>query len=154
MKKILQLLLLLPFTIAAQCKINKELSQKQHYCGGAKPPPEILAQYDKPLPYANKKLIIVSSKNKVDSTITSSDGFLRVKLKPGSYKLYEPWRYHQRTPDASDFKNYDKACLSEQWKKADITIEAQKKKQEIIVNLDDVYCPHTIPCLTNPHFPE
>lgn len=147
-------LLLLPFSFFSQTKVNVEILQKFNYCGGAKPPAEILAQYEKPRPYANKKLIIVSANGKTATTTTDSNGYLKVKLKPGSYKLYEEWRYKKSTPDGSDIKNFDKACLQTAWAKVDITINAQKKTQEIKVTIDDAYCQHTIPCLTNPHLPE
>lgn len=147
-------LLLLPVLTFSQVKVNINVLQKQTYCGGARPTPEITAQYEKPIPYANKKLIIVSSNGKVDSTTTTSKGYLKVRLKPGTYKLYEPWRYHKQTPNGSDIKNFDKDCLQKQWDKIDVIIDAQKKRQQITMDIDDTYCPHTLPCVLNPQMPE
>src|SRR5574343_1683704 len=130
MKKIIYLFILLPFAISSQCRVNVELTQKQSYCGGAKPPPELLAQLEKPIPYANKKLVLVSANGKTTTVSTNSKGILKLKLKPGSYKLYEPWRFYKKTPDNSDIKNFDKTCLEPQWNKADVTIETQKDKKQ------------------------
>lgn len=146
--------LFIPFVQFSQKNVNWELTQDQKYCGGARPTDEILAQYEKPLIYANKKLIIVSSNGKIDSVKTNSKGILKIKLKPGSYKLYEPWRYHKRTPDGTDISNFDKDCLEKTWQKVDISIDTQKKKQVLMIDLDPAFCQHEIPCLKNPHMPE
>jgi len=155
MKKIIQLICLcLPLTQFSQSKVYLELAQKQNYCGGAKPPAEVLAALEKPLPYADKKLIIVSATGKIDSTKTDSKGVLKIKLKRGSYKLYEPWRYHKLAPDGTVLANLDHECLKKTWEKVDISIDTKKKKQQIVVNLDEVFCPHSKPCLLNPQLPE
>jgi hypothetical protein len=146
--------ILLYFGAFSQGKVNVKLSQKQSYCGGARPSEEILERYKKPLPYVNKKLIIVSSNGKIDSTTTDTKGALKLKLKPGSYKLYEAWRYRKRTPDGTTINDFDTSCLAQVWQKPDITIDVQKRKQVLTIDLDPVYCPHTIPCLNNPHIPE
>jgi len=146
--------LVVSLSVFSQKNVYLELSQEQKYCGGAKPSPEILARYEKPLPYINKKLILVSANGKTDSVKTNSKGILKIKLKPGSYKLYEPWRYHKKTPDGNDISYFDLECLTQQWEKVDITIDTKKKKQNIIIDLDPVFCPHEIPCIKNPNLPE
>ena len=152
--RVLLFFLVLPLLASSQVKVNIKVLQKQTYCGGARPTPEITAQYEKPIPYANKKLIIVSANGKIDSTITTAKGYLKVRLKAGTYKLFEPWRYYKRTPDGSDIKNFDKECLQKQWEKADMIIDAQKKRQQITMDIDATYCPHTLPCISNPQMPE
>ncbi len=147
-------LLLLPFSLLAQTKVNVQILQKNNYCGGMKPPPDISAQYEKPLPFANKKLVIVSANGKICSTTTNANGYLKIKLKAGSYKVYEAWRYYKQTPDGTDAKKFDAECLKQAWQKVDITIDTRKKEQAIEINIDEVYCMHTIPCLINPQYPE
>ena len=138
----------------SQKKIKLQLKQQQQYCGGARPTPEILAKYEKPLPYANKKLVMVSSTGKTDTVKTGENGKLTLKLKNGTYKLYEAWRYYKKSPDGTDLKNYDTTCLKSHWEKADVLIEIKKRKKKITNEIDAVYCPHTVPCLLNPHMPE
>jgi len=124
------------------------------YCGGAKPTPEVLAKYEKPWPYANKKLIMISPSGKADSVTTDKNGILNLKLKDGTYKLYEPWRYYKTAPDGSTIDNYDKSCLEEQWKKTDISIIIKKRKSQVTTIIDEAFCPHKMPCLKNPQLPE
>jgi len=138
----------------SQKNIYLELKQDQKYCGGAKPSPEILKQYEKPLLYADKKLIIVSANGKIDSTKTNPKGILKIKLKPGSYKLYEPWRYHKTSPDGTALANFDLECLQKAWAKVDILIDTKKKKQAIVVDIDPFFCMHEIPCIKNPQYPQ
>jgi hypothetical protein len=146
-------LLLFPLSLLSQTKVNIQILQKHNYCGGAKPSAEILAQYDAPKPFANKKLVIVSANGKTCKATTNANGYLKIKLKAGSYKVYEAWRYNKQTPDGTDAKNFDADCLKLAWEKVDMTIDAQKKSQSIKIDIDDAYCQHTIPCLLNPQFP-
>jgi hypothetical protein len=147
-------LILLPFSLLSQTKVNVQIMQKQTYCGGVKPSAEILARYDKPIPFANKKFVLVSANGNTCTATTNANGYLKIKLKVGSYKCYEAWRYYHQSPDGKDLKLYDTECLKTAWAKVDITIECQKKTQTVTSEVDDVYCMHTIPCLLNPHFPE
>lgn len=145
---------LLPFSLLAQTKVNVQILQKYNYCGGAKPPAEILAQYDKPRPFANKKLVVVSANGKTCKATTNANGYLKIKLKAGSYKVYEAWRYNKQTPDGTDAKNFDAECLKLAWEKVDMTIDAKPKAQTIKIDIDDAYCQHTTPCLLNPQYPQ
>ena len=128
--------------------------QKQHYCGGARPNPEILAEHEKPKPFANKNLVLVSANGKTCTATTNANGYLKIKLKAGSYKVYEAWRYNKKTPDGTDTKNFDQECLKSAWEKVDMTIDAQNKSQNIVIYIDDAYCTYTIPCILNPQYPE
>lgn len=148
------LLILFPLSLISQTKVNVQIMQKGTYCGGARPNPEILAQHEKPKPFANKKLVLVASNSKTCTATTNANGYLKIKLKAGSYKVYEVWRYYKKTPDGTDIKNFDPECLKLAWEKIDMTIDAQKKMQDVIIFIDDAYCPHTIPCLLNPQYPE
>ncbi len=147
-------LLLLPLGLLSQTKVNIQIMQKGTYCGGARPNPEILAQHETPKPFANKKFVLVSANTKTCTVTTNANGYLKIKLKPGSYKVYEAWRYYKKTPDGSDMKNFDQECLKSAWEKVDGTIDAQKKSQSVIIDVDAVYCSHTIPCLLNPLYPQ
>jgi hypothetical protein len=148
------LFLLLPFSLLAQTKVNIQILQKQTYCGGARPNPEILAELEKPIPFANKKLVLVSANGKICKTTTTADGYLKIKLKAGSYKVYEAWRYNKKTPDGTDAKNFDTECLKQNWGKVDMIIDAKPDAQSIKIDIDDAYCQHTMPCLLNPQYPQ
>ncbi|MBP7810165.1 MAG: hypothetical protein KA163_12785 [Bacteroidia bacterium] len=152
--KALLFLFLLPFSLLSQTKVNVQIMQKGTYCGGARPNPEILANHEAPKPFANKKFVLVSANGKTCTVTTNAKGYFKVKLKAGSYKGYEAWRYYKKTPDGTDAKNFDMECLKGSWEKVDMTIDAQKKTQSIKIDIDDAYCNHTIPCLLNPQYPQ
>jgi hypothetical protein len=147
-------LLLFPFTLLSQTKVSIQILQVQHYCGGIKPPKETLDELAKPKPYANKQFVFVSSKGKTCKATTDANGYLKIKLKAGSYKGYEAWRFNKKTPDGTLEKNFDTECLKKAWEKVDITIDAQKSTQNVKIDIDEAYCPHTIPCILNPKYPE
>lgn len=146
-------LLLLPLSIFCQTKVYVQIMQKHNYCGGARPNAEILSQYEKPRPFANKKLVIVSENGKACKVKTNTNGFFKAKLKPGMYKIYESWRYSKQTPDGSDMKNFDSECLKTTWEKVDGTLKVEIKSWTSEITIDEAYCPHTIPCLLNPQYP-
>src|SRR5438105_14028105 len=98
-------LLFLSLGLFSQQKIKLELKQKHNYCGGAKPSKEMLDSYNDPKPYANKKLIIVSAKGKVDSLTTTEEGIFEKTFKNGDYKIYEPWNYFKGTPNGEPIAN-------------------------------------------------
>lgn len=161
MKHILGLILLLGiFSCTAQKKTVKlEMKQTHPYCGGARPTPEIEEKARVPHPYADKTLIYVSAKGGKSQTVkTNAEGLLTVKLSPGTYFFYEPWKYYKKTPDGSAIDNYDKACLEEVWKKEDLKITYTKvkldEKLDIQNNIESAKCPWNLDCLVKKHMPE
>jgi hypothetical protein len=124
------LLLSLVFTnMSCQKKLQQITVQyTQPYCGGARPTPEILADAEKVKPYAGKMLIIVSDKGKTDSAKTDVKGIAKLKLTPGTYKVYEAWRFYKSNPSGEEMSLYDKPCLEEEWKKHAIELTITKSK--------------------------
>lgn len=118
------------------------------YCGGARPSKEMIEESEKPKPYSDRKVILVSSKGKVDSATTDKDGNIKRKLKPGTYKLYEPWRYYKRNQTGEKLFNYDKECLAKEWTKSFMEVIVSKttltQKSESPIML---YCEWDAPCL-------
>ncbi|MBA2610691.1 MAG: hypothetical protein H0U95_01880 [Bacteroidetes bacterium] len=126
----------------------------QPYCGGARPTPEITADAGKAKPYANKTIIIVSNKGKVDSSKTNAEGLLKISLKTGTYKLFEAWRYYKKATGGLVVNDFDKECIKTEWK---------KEIKEIIVTKTDIkvsekneiieVCPWNLPCILESHKP-
>lgn len=141
-------------SLFSQTKIKLELKQKFNYCGGAKPSQEIMDSYKDPKPYANKKLIIVSSKGKIDSVTTTAEGFFEKTLKNGDYKIYEPWNYFKGTPNGEPMANFDIECLKKIWRKPCITITVKFKSVKSSIKIDEAYCNYQMPCIKNPQYPE
>lgn len=146
------------FLIAAsntscQKKLQKvKVSYIQPYCGGARPTPEMVAEGEKLRPYENKTVILVSAKGKVDSAKTNKEGVFSKKLAPGTYKLYEAWRYYKKTQTGDSIAEFDKECLEKEWAISfmDVIVTktslTQKSEGPIISN-----CSWDAPCLLEKH---
>jgi hypothetical protein len=156
MKKItLFVLVFLSFTISAQKQsVSFQIKQIHPYCGGARPTPEMEAAGRSPQPYANQKLFIVSDKGYKDSLVTDAEGNFKTNLKAGTYKVYEPWKFHKRTPNGEALGDYNMECLKKEWKKEDIKIIIAKNKPEITDHLTQGKCPWQQECLLKKNMPE
>lgn len=129
-----------------------KVSYIQPYCGGARPTPEMVAEGEKLRPFINKTIILISSKGVVDSAKTNTEGIFKKKLAPGTYKLYEAWRYYKTTSSGDALTEFDKECLEKEWKTSFMEIAVTKKsitqKSEgpIVIN-----CSWDAPCLLEKH---
>jgi len=139
---------------AQKRRITLELIYTQPYCGGARPTIEMQEEAEKPRPYANRKMILISSKGKVDTVMTDDNGVLKFKAKRGKYALLEPWRYYKRTFSYAPNEQFDAGCLEKEWKKETCSITVTWKeaafefKNELIE-----FCDWSIPCLKEAHAP-
>jgi hypothetical protein len=115
----------------AQKQIKLSYTFIQPYCGGARPSPEMLEEARKKRPYANRTLIYISESGKTDSAKTNAKGELKVKLKPGTYKFYEAWRYYKKTPDGAPIEDYFEGCLDNYWSKELTSVSIIKKTVKI-----------------------
>jgi hypothetical protein len=107
--------------------ITINLTYYQPYCGGARPTKEIEAEAAKSKPYANKMVMVVSNVGKVDSIKSNADGVIKLRLKRGTYKIYEAWRYYKTSQDGLIAK-YDAECLKAEWQKEYYTITVSKNE--------------------------
>ena len=110
------------------------------------------AQQSLAVPYANKKLIYVSDKNKIDTITTDANGYLKIKLKVGTYRFFEPWKYYKKIPHGENESNIKMDCIALEWAKADLQI-AVSKTTVITNNLIYPVCPYRFPCLIKKHLP-
>jgi len=156
MKNIFLILSITTFlTGFSQKKIVKfKMTQYISYCGGAKPSPEIVTKLNAPVPYANKTLIYVSDKNKIDSTVTNAKGVLNIKLAYGTYKFFEPWKYYKQIPYGEIESNIKMDCLVLEWAKPDMQITVGKKIEYDEYKLLYPICSYRFPCLINKHLPQ
>lgn len=130
------------------------MTYREPYCGGARPSPEMEEEAQKARPYARKKIILVSANGKVNSFKTDAKGALNLKLQPGTYRVYESWRYTHKTPKGLPLTNFDAECLKTEWQKETLVITANAEtvttelKNEIITP-----CPWNLPCITESYRP-
>lgn len=155
MKQLLSILFVLSFvTYFSQTKkVSVKIKQFMPYCGGVAPTAEMEANLKVPVPYANKKLICVSSKNKIDTITTDANGFIKMKLSNGKYHFFEPWKYFKQLPNGESSNNIKMDCLATEWAKPDIIITVGKKITTIN-NIEYVRCPYQFPCLIQKHLPQ
>lgn len=142
------------FSLTAQSKkVKLKLVQYIPYCGGAKPTPEILKASQEEVQYSNKKLIFISSKGKIDTIYTDTNGIVSKKLSYGIYKFFEPWKFYKKIPYGFSENNIQMDCLKEEWAKEDVKITVSKKATLIENNLKYPLCPYKFPCLITKHPP-
>jgi hypothetical protein len=134
--------------------ISAQITFMQPYCGGARPTPEIIADVAKPKPYANKTIIIVSAKGKIDSVKTNSGGLFSATLKVGTYKLFEAWRFYKKADGGMSVNDFDHECLKTEWKKEIKEIIVTKKETKVLDKNDIIeICPWNLPCILESHKP-
>lgn len=152
--KLLIIALMIPcFAFSQSKKVKLKLVQVMPYCGGARPTEEMKKAAEVPVAYANKKLISVSDKQRVDTMLTDAKGYLITKLPYGVYTIYEPWKYYKSIPKGMQENNLQMDCLKEEWLKEDLKITITKKSTQVINNLKYPKCAHQFPCLINKHLP-
>ncbi len=143
------LLMLFAFVCFSQAKqVSLQINYMQPYCGGARPSAEMLAEAQKPKPFANKTIIVVSKKGRADSAKTNTNGELVLKLKKGSYKIYESWRYYKKGASGLKLADFDKECLKSEWNKETKEIIVSKKEFKVIDKNEIVEeCPWNLTCI-------
>lgn len=142
------------FSCSQKKLVSTQINFMQPYCGGARPTPEIIADAEKPKPYANKTIVFVSTKGKVDSAKTNDSGMLNLKLKSGTFKLYEAWRYYKKATGGLVVSDFDVECLKTEWKKEIKEIVVTKKEIKILDKNEIVeVCPSNLPCVLESHRP-
>jgi hypothetical protein len=142
------------FCLAQKKNLTLKLTYREPYCGGARPTKEIQAEAEKDRPYSKERIIMVSETGKVDSLKTEKSGILKLKLKPGNYKLYEPWRYYKTTTQGLNPKDANASCLKLEWEKEILQIAVTTKGCNIVRKTDILrYCPWAIPCILESAMP-
>jgi len=132
---------------AQKKKVTLTITYYKPYCGGARPTPEMEKDAQTPKAYSKNTVIFVSQNGKVDSAKTSAEGSISLKLKPGTYKFYEAWRFYKKTPDLTDTIRFESPCLKEEWAKEFQILTLTKKTSKIEHKNDIVeFCDYQIPC--------
>ena len=135
MKIYLFFILLIPNLFFSQKRINKSshfsivkgvVNQTSSYCGGARPPDDLLEELAKPKPLTNYKLYIKKNTPSIidaiimDSVITDKNGRFNIRLKKGNYVFIDS-NYKDRNQfnqlvkfildDQENYSQLDSNCL-------------------------------------------
>lgn len=143
------------FVLPAQKKtVRLELSYYEPYCGGARPTDEMMAEAQRPKPFATRKLILLAKSGKVDTVMTDALGKVKLRLKKGDYTLMEPWRYYRASFNGAPIDRFDSECLKNEWTKATVKISVTAKKATVVfTNELHNYCDWAVPCLLESQMP-
>ena len=130
------LIMMSGFSLMSQSKkVKIKLVQYIPYCGGAKPTAEMAKASATAVAYANKKLILISDKEQIDTVVTDKNGNFTKTFSYGVYKAYEPWKFYKKTPTGTKESNLNMDCMNEEWVKEDVKISVSKKANLIENNL-------------------
>ncbi|MEI7522751.1 MAG: hypothetical protein WCJ95_00400 [Mariniphaga sp.] len=110
------------------------------YCGGAKPPPELLKKLETPKPLQGKRLYLKKGQINTFNTMvyleicTDSLGKISIRIPEGKYFVVDeykkdPWFY---TKLLNDYPETDKNCLKTWYEQSDFSFEV---KTDTIRNL-------------------
>ncbi len=131
-------------------QVTLKLNYYVPYCGGARPTEQILAEAERPKPYANQTIVFVKG-TKVDSARTVADGSVSKKLKAGTYQVFESWRYYKKAPGSGALNEFNSECLNGEWKKPFGILIVSKKSHAFEKKFELVeVCDHKRPCLIDP----
>ncbi len=114
--------------------VKGKLMQTNSYCGGVEPSAEMLAEIQKPIPYANKVFYV--RKGKVNSTkaevitsfTTDANGEFSFVITPGSYSIIQAKQL--KALKSSDLKSKDNQvvdakCMKAWWTKPYYLLEVK-----------------------------
>ena len=138
--------------------ISGKVTQTSSYCGGAKPPQELLDRLATPVAYPHKKFYI--RKGKVNSTkarivtsfISDSIGTFSIRLAPGIYSiiLEEQLYKIKACKYTKQYQQVDNRCLQQWWAKPYYLLEVKDNNNtELNFNFHKrCYIPGDVPCIT------
>jgi len=134
--------------------VSLQVTYTEQYCGGARPSEELQENAEKNKPYANRTLVFVSQTGKIDSSRTDAQGNLGIKLKKGSYSIFEAWRFNLFTPEDLPIESFDRECLKQEWTQPYGSLLLDKKTM-VFKKLNPIikYCSWRAPCLLQQEIP-
>jgi hypothetical protein len=145
---------------ATEFTISGTITQTQSYCGGARPPQELLEKLQSPRPYPGKKIYFrKGDKNSLDmkylwQAISDSTGHFNVRLPAGSYCVIEEDQVNALDVDAfkkkycTQYLIADEACLKQWWGKAFLTFDVgNADKKDLNMNFHFPCFTKGLPCM-------
>ena len=138
--------------------VSGKVTQTSPYCGGARPPKELLDRLATPVAYPNKKFYIRQGKvNSVKAKViksftTDSAGEFSVQLAPGTYSIIQEEQLHKiKAVDyTKKYQVVDNKCLQEWWVKPYYLLEVKDNDiRQLNFNFHHrCYIAGDIPCIT------
>lgn len=139
--------------------VKGKLMQTNSYCGGARPTDEMLAEIQKPTPYAGKVFYVrkgkVNSKKAevITSFTTDANGEFSFEITPGTYSIIQAKQLKALKPADLKTKGYqvvDAKCMKAWWTKPYYLLEV--KTENITIPEWSIHHPcfvsGDIPCIS------
>ena len=138
--------------------VSGKVTQTSRYCGGARPPEELVKKLAIPVAYPNKKFYIRQGKTNsinakiIDSFVTGSTGSFSIQLSPGTYSMIVEEQVKEIKPGdyTKKYEVADSKCLQDWWAKPYYLLEVKDSNigQLNFVFNHRCYISSDIPCIT------
>jgi hypothetical protein len=140
--------------------VSGTITQTQSYCGGARPPEDLLKKMQSPRPYPGKKIYFRKGQNNsldmisLKEAISDSTGHFQVNLASGTYCIVEEDQVKEL--DMAGFKKKylnqylvaDESCLKQWWSKCFMTVEVgATDKTDLNINFHFPCFTKGLPCV-------
>lgn len=145
------------------CNVKGVLNQTYSYCGGARPPDELLLELAKPKPLPYHKLYLKKHTTSIidaiiiDSIKTDQNGRFRLKIPNGNYVIVDSiyknrWHYNQLIRfilnEKELYSQLDSNCLLNRFNTPLLNFKISKKNQELKAITIHKNCDYNkIPCV-------
>jgi hypothetical protein len=144
----------------AEFKVSGTVTQTHAYCGGARPPKELLDNLTKPSPFPGKKIFIRSgTENSLDKPvireiIADTAGKFSILLPAGTYCIIQEEQVKSLDTDffrkkLTSYHKLDEECLKQWWGKCLMTFEiGTSDKTGMNINFHFPCFTNGVPCVT------
>jgi hypothetical protein len=141
-------------------KVSGTITQTHAYCGGARPPKELMDNLTKPSPFPGKKVYIRSgTENSLDKPvirelIADTGGRFSLLLPSGTYCIIQEEQVKTLDTDffrkkLTSYHKLDEACLKQWWSKCLMTFEVgATDKTDLNINFHFPCFTNGVPCVT------
>lgn len=147
----------------AKYEVRLHLTSTKAYCGGAKPPQELLDELNTPKPMDSTPVFLRKGttnniEQPIDYAMTSNeDGWAKAQLPAGQFSVVFADKKDQQTYDSlfnkyksssRMYKAIDTTCLQSYFRKPEKVIVVEKKGANTFEVKDRIHCSRSVPCAT------
>ncbi len=152
-----------PDIVNEKIEVRFHLTETEAYCGGAKPPQELLDELNTPKAMANTSIFLRNDtvnniEDSIDYTFTSNqEGWINAKLPAGQYsvvfadkkdrKTYEDMLEQYKTSTRL-YKAIDTDCLQSYFRQPEKVIHVTEKGENKYEIKNRKHCKRSVPCAT------
>lgn len=135
-------------------QITGTILETRSYCGGAAPPPGMLAQLATPTPIPLGKLFVKKGETNIENApiiatiVADTSGKFSISLPAGTYCLVEEWKSKKLVMPANDqYQTVDTTCYRKLYNAADYQLVVSNKNVGDVKIIFHRSCPWNQPCI-------